>query len=98
MRVNCPGEWIVDLEYLDVKNRKPHLEPISKILDFFGIEPEECFYVGDSEVDFEVCLAAGVPLIAYKNKALKAHIHVESLAELKEVINLNSASILFKKS
>ncbi|GAH87176.1 unnamed protein product, partial [marine sediment metagenome] len=27
-------------------------------------------------------------LIAYKNKALKAHIHGESLAELKEVIKL----------
>lgn len=26
---------------------------------------------------------AGVPLIAYKNKALKAHIHVECLAEVK---------------
>jgi len=71
---------------LDVKNPKPHPESIFKILDFFGIEPQECFYVGDSEVDFQVCRAAGVPLIAYKNKALKAHIHVESLAEVKEVL------------
>jgi hypothetical protein len=31
--------------------------------------------VGDSEGDFEVCRAAGVPLIAYKNKSLKAPIH-----------------------
>jgi phosphoglycolate phosphatase len=71
---------------LDVKNPKPHPEPIFKILDFFGIEPQECFYVGDSEVDLEVCRAAGVPLIAYKNKALEAHIHVESLAELKDIL------------
>jgi phosphoglycolate phosphatase len=71
---------------LDVKNPKPHPEPIFKILDFFGIEPQECTYVGDSEVDLEVCQAAGVPLIAYKNKALKAHIHVESLAELKDIL------------
>ena len=42
------------------------------------------------EVDFKVCHVAGVPLIAYKNKALKTHIHVESLAELKEVFALRS--------
>ncbi|NVM25722.1 MAG: HAD family hydrolase, partial [Desulfobacterales bacterium] len=71
---------------LDVTNPKPHPEPIFKILDFFGIEPDECFYVGDSEVDFEVCQAAGVPLIAYKNKALRAPIHVESLPELKDIL------------
>ena len=71
---------------LDVTNPKPHPESIFKILDFFGIEPQECFYVGDSEVDFQVCRAAGVPLIAYKNKALKAHMHVESLAEVKEIL------------
>ncbi len=73
---------------LDVKNPKPHPEPVFKILDFFGIEPQECLYVGDSEVDFQVCRAAGVPLIAYKNKALKADIHVESLAELKDILKL----------
>jgi len=73
---------------LDVTNPKPHPEPIFKILNFFGIEPEECFYVGDSEVDFEVCQAAGVPLIAYKNKTLNAHMHVERLAEIKEVLKV----------
>jgi HAD superfamily hydrolase (TIGR01509 family) len=73
---------------LDVKNPKPHPEPVFKILDFFGIEPRECLYVGDSEVDFQVCLAAGVPLIAYKNKSLQAHIHVESLAKIKDILKL----------
>ena len=71
---------------LDVANPKPHPEPILKILDFFGIEPDECCYIGDSEVDFEVCQAAGVPLIAYKNKSLGAPIHIESLVELKEIL------------
>ena len=72
---------------LDVRNPKPHPESIFKILDFFGIKPLQCFYVGDSEIDLELCQAAGIPLIAYKNKALKARIHIESLLELKEVIN-----------
>jgi phosphoglycolate phosphatase len=73
---------------LDVKNPKPHPEPVYKILDFFSAEPRGCFYVGDSEVDFEVCKATGVPLIAYKNRALEAEIHVESLGELKEVFRV----------
>jgi len=30
---------------------------------------------------------AGVPLIASKNKALKADIHVENLGEVKEVVS-----------
>ncbi len=73
---------------LDVENPKPHPESVFKILDFFGIGPEGCVYIGDSEVDFEVCRAAGVPLIAYKNKDLKGDIHIESLAEIKEVLKV----------
>jgi HAD superfamily hydrolase (TIGR01509 family) len=71
---------------LDVENPKPHPEPVFKILDFFGIGPEGCVYIGDSEVDLEVCRAAGVPLIAYKNTALKADMHIKSLVELKEFL------------
>lgn len=71
---------------LDVKYPKPHPESLFKILDFFDIEPEECVYIGDSRVDLEVCQAAGIPLIAYKNKGLKTTIHIENLQELKEVL------------
>lgn len=71
---------------LDVQNPKPHPESIYKILNFFGVETQSCSYVGDSEVDYKVCQAAGVPFIAYKNRALKADIHVESLWEVKEVL------------
>jgi len=37
-------------------------------------------------IDFKVCHVAGVPLIAYKNKSLKAPIHVENLGEIKMVL------------
>jgi len=33
-------------------------------------------------------MLVGVPLIAYKNEVLKADIHVESFAELKDVFRL----------
>ena len=75
---------------LDVQNPKPHPESVFKILDFFDLEPDKCYYVGDSEVDYEVCRAAGVPMIAYKNKALEAALHVESLWELRKVLKVRA--------
>lgn len=66
---------------LDVKNPKPHPESLFKILDFFGIRPEQAVYIGDSMVDYKVCRAAGVPLIAFKNNDLDTDMHAQSMAE-----------------
>jgi len=71
---------------LDVKSPKPHPESVFKILDFFGIGPDECWYVGDSEVDRETCERAGVPLVAYRNRNLSAAVHIESLLEIKDIL------------
>jgi phosphoglycolate phosphatase len=71
---------------LDVQHPKPHPESLFKILDFFGIGPGECLYVGDSNLDLEMCRAAGVAMIAYKNKALNADTHVEGLLEIKDLL------------
>lgn len=71
---------------LDVKKPKPHPEPIFKILKFFQIKPQECLYVGDSEVDFTVCQASGVPFIAYRNKSLKADYSIDSLMDILKIL------------
>ena len=76
----------------DVNNPKPHPESIFRILDFFGIGPDECWYVGDSEVDQETCDRAGVPLIAYRNRALTASLHIESLLEIRDIIEKRARS------
>jgi phosphoglycolate phosphatase len=81
---NLSDYFDIVVSSLDVENPKPHPESVFKILDFFGLEPDQCFYVGDSEVDYEVCRAAQVPLIAYRNEALEAALHVESTWELQE--------------
>jgi phosphoglycolate phosphatase len=83
---NLANDFDIVVSSLDVQNPKPHPESVFKILDFFGIEPQSCFYVGDSEVDYKVCQAAGVPFISYKNRALKADFHVECLDEVKKVL------------
>ena len=67
---------------LDVKKPKPHPESLFKILDFFGIEPNEALYVGDSSVDYETAVAAAVPFVAYKNPSLTATHHVDNLMEI----------------
>ena len=71
---------------LDVKNPKPHPESIFKILNFFRIESQECFYVGDSEVDFTVCQASGIPLIAYRNKDLQADYYIDNLLDILKIL------------
>ena len=51
---------------LDVKNPKPHPEPLLKILEFFGLHADEALFVGDSDLDRMASEAAGVPFVAYK--------------------------------
>jgi len=76
---------------LDVIDPKPDPETIFKVLDFFGIGPEQAVYVGDSQVDYETSRASGVPLIAYRNKALNADWHIENLMEIYEMLIVPSA-------
>ncbi|WP_347710787.1 HAD family hydrolase [Geotalea sp. SG265] len=49
-----------------VARPKPYPDPLLKVLEFYGIEPEEALFVGDSDVDRLAAEAAGVPFIAYK--------------------------------
>jgi HAD superfamily hydrolase (TIGR01549 family) len=71
---------------LDVKNPKPHPESLFKILDFFGIQPLESLYVGDSSIDYETARAADVPFISCKNRELEADYHVDSLMDIADIV------------
>ena len=84
------GYFDIVVSSLDVKNPKPHPEPILKIFDFFGIESHQCLYVGDSEVDWEVCQASGVTLVAYRNRGLKAPYCVDKLLDVLTILPLFS--------
>ena len=44
--------------------------------------------MGDSQVDEQAAEAAGVPLIAYKNAALRAASHIERLKEIETILGL----------
>ena len=51
-----------------VKNPKPHPEPLLKVLEYFGAEPEEALFIGDGEVDMQAAKGAGIPFISYKSQ------------------------------
>lgn len=58
-----------------VTHPKPHPEPLLKVLDYFGIVPEEALFIGDGEVDMQAARGAGVPFISYKS-------HLPALARI----------------
>lgn len=66
---------------LDVSRPKPHPESFWRILEHFGLRPDQVIYIGDSLVDEEFAANAGVPLIAFRNPNLKAAYHLESFAQ-----------------
>lgn len=70
----------------DVTHPKPHPEGLLKIADHFGIQAWELFYIGDTEVDETASRKAGAVFAAYKNPTLKATVHIESLADLEEIL------------
>ena len=71
---------------LDVAHPKPHPEGVRMILEGFNLRPEQAVYIGDSTVDEEVSLRAGVAFIAYKNKSLDAMFHVEHFNEFPSLL------------
>lgn len=69
-----------------VKNPKPHPEPLLKVLAHFNIQPHEALFIGDGEVDMLAARDAGVPFIAYKS-ILPAMARIERHSEiLKHII------------
>ena len=71
---------------LDVDQPKPHPEPLLRILEHYQIEPGQAIYVGDSELDEIAARAAGLYLVAYNNRSLKADFHIKNLAELERIL------------
>ena len=71
---------------LDVEHPKPHPEALIKILERYGIAPDQAVYVGDSELDEMAARTAGVHMVAYGNRSLDADFHIERLGELEAIL------------
>jgi phosphoglycolate phosphatase len=70
----------------DVRRPKPDPEPLLKILAYFDVSAREIIYVGDSEVDRLAAAAAGIPLVAYRNRDLTADFHVDDMKALEALL------------
>jgi HAD superfamily hydrolase (TIGR01509 family) len=70
----------------DVQHPKPHPEALLIILKHFSLTPEQAVYIGDSQVDEQAAMAAQIPLVAFRNRELTAPYHIDSLAELEELL------------
>ena len=71
---------------LDVERPKPFPDPLFKILAQFKAAPRQSVFVGDSDVDETTARAAGVPFIAYRNPSLPADHHIDSLKDLRPLL------------
>ena len=72
----------------DVKRPKPHPDVLLKILDHFDLVSHQVIYVGDSRLDELAAKAAGIPLVAYRNRELAAEYHINNLGEIEELLEL----------
>jgi HAD superfamily hydrolase (TIGR01509 family) len=71
---------------MNVSRPKPDPEMLINMLTFFGIQPEEAVYIGDSELDEQAATAAKIPFIAYKNNLLTATHHINSFKGLASLL------------
>lgn len=67
---------------MDVARPKPAPDALHDILEYFGLDAAEAIFIGDSEVDREHAASVGMPLIAFRNRALAAEYHVNSFMEI----------------
>ncbi len=70
----------------DVCQPKPYPDQLLVLLAYFGIEPHEMIYVGDSELDAAASHQAGVPFIAFDNPRLTAKAHIQNLKQLLSIL------------
>ncbi|MCG8684998.1 MAG: HAD family hydrolase [Desulfobacterales bacterium] len=73
----------------DVDNPKPAPDQLHKIMTAYGFSPKEIVFIGDSEYDQKAAHAAGTWFIAFKQPTLDAHVHVGSMKEVGQVLQIN---------
>lgn len=85
---NLNGYFDLVVTSSDVERPKPYPDVLLKILDCFELAPDQMIYVGDSKLDELAAEAAGIPLIAYRNRDLASDYHVNTLKDLEALLDL----------
>lgn len=68
---------------------KPNPDGLFKAADAWGMGVNELAYIGDSKVDEQAALAAGISFWAFKNPALEAELHIPDFITLESWLKSN---------
>jgi phosphoglycolate phosphatase len=85
---NLNGYFDLVVTSSDVERPKPHPDVLLKILDCLELAPDQTIYVGDSKLDELAAEAAGIRLIAYRNRDLASDYHINALKDLEALLDL----------
>ncbi len=72
-----------------VKNPKPDPEQLLIIMEKFQLNPDELFFIGDSQYDGQAAERAKVRFAAFKNSDMKADFNVDSMDEIARILHIN---------
>jgi len=70
----------------DVKNHKPHPEPIHLALKRLDVRPKEAIYIGDAQSDADAARGAGVKVIIYRNPKVKGDFNITDFREIPRIV------------
>ncbi len=73
---------------MDVKHPKPAPDQLLLIMETFRLEPDQMIFIGDSQFDMEAAKSAGTGFAAFQNSSLCADLHVDSMQELGQSLQL----------
>lgn len=65
-----------------VARPKPAPEALLEILKHFDCQPEEAIFIGDSIIDEHHAASCNVPLVAFRNRNLRAQYHVDCFLDI----------------
>ena len=72
----------------DVKNPKPHPEPLIKIMDRFSLSPDQILFIGDSMYDQQAARAAGTVFAAFRQPQLEADLYAKTMADIASALGV----------
>ncbi len=73
---------------MDVEHPKPAPDQLLLLMETFALEPEQMIFIGDSQFDMKAAKSAGTWFAAFQNPGLSADLHVDSMKELGQSLEL----------
>ena len=78
--------------FSDVKNHKPHPEPVQLALSKLGVRPEESIFIGDAQSDLEAAKGAGVRTAIYRNPDVMGDWNVTDFREIPKIVERQNSA------